>query len=173
MWLKSILKVENFYWNAGIFAGSIGTFLKAFKEHAPDIWKLKNELMEASSAAEIKTCYDKMPNISIDYCLMEPAKNVVTIGADFSWNDLGSWDAFDEVLPEKESNHILADCEYIEGAKNNIVYAPGKAVALIGLENYIVVHSENALMIMPKSESQKVKEIREKIKNSPGGEKFS
>ena len=169
---EEYLSKGTFSWNAGIFVATVGSLLNAFKEHAPEIWQLKEELSSCSSEEEVAKVYDKMPNISIDYCLMEKANNVATTQALFDWNDLGSWDAFDTVLDEKNGNHHNVEFDYFEESSGNIVYAPGKAVTLIGVKDMIVVHTDNALMVIPKDQSQKVKEVREMLKKSKAAKKF-
>ena len=87
------------------------------------------------------------------------------IPARFDWNDLGSWDALESVIPQ-ENNNTFVQCEgqYIENAKGNIVYTPGLFATLINVEDLIVVANDKALMIVPKKDAQKVKNAVEFLK---------
>lgn len=159
---KEYFESGEYYWNAGMFMAPIGVFLKEFERYAPEIFKRKDELL-ASLGDEKKTreVYSLLPNISIDFALIEHSKEVIVVPAKFDWTDLGSWDALENVLEKHEDNILIGNKEdyYGEQAQGNIVYAPGMQVSLCGVDDLIIVANGKNLLVLPKKQSQNVKKI--------------
>ena len=89
----------------------------------------------------------------------------MVVPAEFDWSDLGSWEALEEVLSPEDGNTLVkVDGHYFKEAEGNIIYAPGKFVSLVGVKDLVVVTNEKVLMVMPKEDSQKVKEIVDALK---------
>lgn len=154
--------VEGVYlWNSGMFISSIRTLLKEFETHAPEIYKWYGPLRENIGNFEnVKEIYDQIPNNSIDYAVMEKSEKTMVIPARFDWNDLGSWDALEAVSKSTGGNTIVGESDhYFQNAKGNIVSAAGKFISLIGVDDLVIVSNDNALLVMPKKQSQKVKEV--------------
>ncbi|MFI5391866.1 MAG: mannose-1-phosphate guanylyltransferase [Bacteriovoracales bacterium] len=160
---KDYLASGNYFWNAGIFISKIQTLLDEFKSLAPDMYKHFKDLK--GNPQNLKNIYDLIPSDSIDYAIMEKSEKVMVIPASFDWNDLGSWEALEALIPSTEGN-TMVKCKsyYLENSKGNIVYAPNQLVSILGVNDLIVVSNEKALMILPKAESQKVKNIVEFLK---------
>ncbi len=158
---KEYLATGEYYWNAGMFVASIKTLTKEFKEHAPEIFEHFEALRENIDNFDgLSSVYNKIPSDSIDFAIMEKSENVLVLPARFDWNDLGSWDALEEVITKTNGNTIAsAKSSYIVEAQGNIVFAPDKFVSLIGVNDLIVVSNERALMVLPKNQAQKVKDI--------------
>ena len=162
----------SYLWNAGIFLGRLDTWIHQFGEHSPEITKTNNEFGKLlASGKDFSEIYQQMPSISIDYALMEKTKEIVVIPAQFDWNDLGSWDAIESICPMKDQNFTLSESTkvYFNQSKGNIIQAPNKFVALIGVDNLIIVENEKSLMILPKNKSQEVKEIVNYLKTQSFG----
>lgn len=160
------LSEGNYFWNAGMFISKIGVLLEEFAQHAPEVYKFFPELRDAIEKNEdVATVYEKIPKNSIDYAVMEKSKKVSVVPALFDWNDLGSWDALEDVVKAQEGNtFVKGEGHYFKEAKGNIVFAPGKFVSLVGVNDLVVVSNEKVLMVLPKSDSQKVKSIVEDLK---------
>ena len=107
----------------------------------------------------IEKNYPKSDNISIDYAILEKAKNVYVLPSNFDWNDLGTWSSLYEKLPKNENKNVVVNAKLItENAENNIIRTQkGKTVVLKGLNDFIVVETENTILIYPKSEEQNIK----------------
>lgn len=166
---KEYLKSGQYFWNAGMFVAQIGTIKKNFKEFAPEMYAFYPELREKiKNKKSINDLYGKLPSISIDYAVMEKAKNIYVAKADFDWNDLGAWDAMENVLEKKEGNtFVSSNLSFVKEAKGNIIFAPDKFVSLIGVQNLIVVVNEKTVMVVDKSNAQEVKEIVEYLQKHP------
>lgn len=162
---KEFLAEGNYVWNAGIFIWKVGSILSALKEHASDIHTLfeKGEILYNTDNEKdfITEHYPTSPNISIDYAIMEQAKNVYTIPAEFGWSDLGTWASLYESAPKDGlSNVVSAKQASIKDTTNSIIHINNNKLAVIrGLDNFIVVDEGNALLIYPKAQEQEIKAV--------------
>jgi mannose-1-phosphate guanylyltransferase len=157
------VQAGNFYWNAGMFFWKTSTLLDALREHLPKTTTLLEALPAFKSRqflASLKEIFPRCENISIDFAVLEKAKNVVGIAADdIGWNDVGSWNAVYELLP-RDSNGNVHRCEALaHGSTGNYVDARGKLVALLGVNNLIVVDTPDALLIADRSRAQEVGDL--------------
>jgi mannose-1-phosphate guanylyltransferase len=165
---QDFLDSGNFLWNAGIFIWSVDSVLASFKKYQPELFSLfeqGNDFYNTSNEASfIEENYPMSENISIDYAILEKADNVYVLPSVFDWNDLGTWGSLYEKLPKNENKNAIVNAKVIsEKSKNNIIRTEGKKlVVLKGLSNYIVVETDDVLMIYPKKEEQNIKEIVQK-----------
>ena len=162
------LKSGQYFWNAGLFISKIGVLLDEFKKHAPAIYSYFSEIQKLLKKREsIDSTYSLLKSESIDYAVMEKSQRVMVVPAEFDWSDLGSWEALEEVLSPEDGNTLVkVEGHYFNEAEGNIIYAPGKFVSLIGVKDLVVVSNEKVLMVMPKEDSQKVKEIVDALKKN-------
>jgi len=168
---KEYLASGDYFWNAGIFISQIKTLLKEFEELAPEMFRHFDSLR--GNPNNLKNIYDLMPSDSIDYAIMEKSSKVMVVPSNFDWNDLGSWEALESLITQTEGNTIVKCKEsYLENSKGNIVFAPNQLVTLLGVEDLIVVSNDKALMILPKSQSQKVKNIVEFLKKNESTKEY-
>lgn len=169
---KGYVASGEYFWNAGMFVGTIERLLKEFESCAPEMFNFYEALKNNANDFEATTkIYDKIPKKSIDYAIMEKSKEVMTIPAEFDWNDLGSWDALESVLEKKNGNFIgQTKASFFEDARENIVFAPGKFVSIIGVEGLVVVATENNVLVVPKERAQEVKKIVEYLKEQDFGD---
>jgi mannose-1-phosphate guanylyltransferase len=162
---KSFLESGNFLWNAGIFIWSVKSIISAFEKFQPQmnaLFMIGYEDYNSSSEKDfIDKNYANAENISIDYAVMEKAKNVFVLPATFDWNDLGTWGSLHEKLEKDENNNGVINAKVIlENASNNIVRSDANKIIVIdGLHDYIIVDKEGILMIYPKSKEQDIKRI--------------
>ena len=161
---KKYLEDGNYYWNGGIFMFKASVLMEEAAKGAPEIYeKLKN--FDFSSSDEIPfTEYDKMPNISIDYAVMEKSDKVAMVVLKSDWNDLGSWKSIYDVSKKDEDGNVKIGHVLDEGSKNSFVYSSSKLVATIGLEDIILVETEDAFLACKADKSQDVKKIFDTLK---------
>jgi len=171
----TFLKSGDFLWNAGIFIWSAASILKSFEQNLPDMLEVFQEgkpfLNTAKESDFIKGAYGRCTNISIDYGILEKAQNVYVIPSDFGWSDLGTWGSvYDIKEKDAHGNVVLGDQKIIlKESSNCVVSVPAeKIVVLFGLDDYIVVESNNSLMICPKSREQEIKAIVSDVKEKFG-----
>ena len=162
---KAFLEAGNFLWNGGIFIWSVKSITEAFSTFQPQMNGLFRQGIESYNTDTekqfIQTNYEKAENISIDYAVMEKAKNVYVLPATFDWNDLGTWGSLHDKLDKDDNNNTVVNATVIiENASNNIIRSEAKKLVVIdGLDDYIIVDNENVLMIYPKSKEQDIKRI--------------
>lgn len=154
----------EYYWNAGMFVSRIDVLLQEFASHAPDVFSFFSELKEAlEDRSRLSEVYQKINKDSIDYAVMEKSAKILVVPAQFDWNDLGSWDALEGLCETREGNNTLVRARelFTEDAKGNIVFAPDKFVALVGVDDLVVALNKDSLLVMKKTQSQKVKSVVE------------
>ena len=165
---KKLIAAENYFWNSGIFVWSVQAVLSGFKSHAPNLYALFNQgfdqLNTADEGSFIAKNYSLAEKISIDYAVMEKSKNILLSPARFDWNDLGSWKSiYDFHRKDKDGNAVIHTDLYHENASRNLVKTnPNKKVVIAGLDNFIVVDTQDFLMLCPMDKNQEVKEISSK-----------
>jgi mannose-1-phosphate guanylyltransferase len=170
---ENFLAAGNFVWNGGIFLWSAQTLVNAIREHVPDMAPFLDKIAAAYGTPAFDRVfaeeYPHCENISIDYAVLErrsakgeSRSNIFCLPADFAWNDLGSWASLHEHLSEHNDSNVF------DGSTNglvaiestgNYVYAPGRMVALLGVEGLVVVETEDALLITTRDRSQDVSKI--------------
>ncbi len=162
------LEAGNYYWNSGMFCFKAGTFLEELQHYAPDIYEASQHAYKTAENNEmVRISHEAMASIredSIDYAVMEQSKKVKVIPSDIAWSDLGSFDALYDELPKDENGNTKNDNLLTIDSKNNLVLSD-KTVATIGLEDLIIVDTDDALLISKKGESQKVKAIVSQLKS--------
>ncbi len=170
---ERFLSAGNFVWNGGIFLWSARTLANAIREHAPDMAPILETIAAAFGTPEFERVfaaeYPKCENISIDYAILEPrsAKGELKSGiyclpADFGWNDLGSWASLHEHLGSSDEDNVMdgpTNGLVALQSEGNYVYAPGKMVALLGVDGLVVVETDDALLITTRERSQDVSKI--------------
>lgn len=156
----------DYYWNGGIFMGKISVFLSEIEKYSSDIFNNLSELDFSKELAIPYMLYDKMPSISIDYAVMEKSDKIALVELLSDWNDLGSWQSLYNVKTKDNDNNVLIGKVVTDNVKNSFIYSQKEIVAASGLEDIILVETEDAIMACKMSESQNVKKLYEKLKSA-------
>lgn len=162
---KQFIKSGDFYWNSGIFIWSATSITQAFEEFLPDEAKLFEEGKEIYFTDKeekfIEEIYPQTKSISIDYGIMEKAKNVYVVLSDFGWSDLGTWGSlYTHIEHDEHKNAIVGKNVRVYDSEKNMIKVPdNKLVVIHGLDGYIVVESNNTLLICKKEDEQKIKDF--------------
>src|SRR5690606_29288110 len=174
---QTFLQSGDFLWNAGIFIWSAKSIIKSFEQFLPDMYEIfeQGQLLYNTPKEKqfINNAYQQCTNISIDFAIMEKADNVFVLPADFGWSDLGTWASiYDMAEKDYVGNAVIpSDHVIMYNSANCMVNVPkNKLVILNGLHDYIVVESNNILLISPRDEEQMVKEIAADVKSKFGPE---
>ena len=165
---EKFLKDGNCFWNSGIFLWQVDTILAQFEKHLPELYAQLLEIHAAigtpSEQDVLREVYSKIKPISLDYGIMEHSSEVIVLPADFSWNDLGTWDEVFNVNPKDANNNVIrAEC-VLKDVKNCYIDVDKKVVAAIGIENLVIVDTGDALLICRKDQSQRVRDIVDEMK---------
>ena len=160
---QGFLDSGNFYWNSGLFVWKAATILSALKQFQPALHALfAGDLSDYNSTKEqekVNHCFEVCEDISIDFAVMEHANNTDVVLADFDWSDLGTWGSLSEHLTtDANNNSVIGQNAFLFNSKNCQVNVPNDKLVLIdGLEDYIVVESDNMLMILKNENEQELK----------------
>ncbi len=183
---QEFLDAGKFLWNSGMFFWRVDAVINGIAQHLPEIGSSIDALRGAlhghtrdlpeGAPAGTREIFATMPDISIDYGLMERADNVAVVRAIFPWDDVGSWDALPRVFNADEHGNIALG-ESIIIDSNNCVVVNSNAdqsttVAVVGLDNIVVVTTPHGVLVCPANRAQDVKKVVQALQSKPGGEKF-
>lgn len=164
------LKLGSFAWNAGIFVWKLSVILENLHIHSSQIYDILIKGMDLYNTSDedifIAAEYPKTEKISIDYAILERAENVFTIPCDIGWSDLGTWNSlYDFSTKDTAQNVALTQPVYLDHANHNLVLSKNnKLVVIKGLEDFIVIDTDDCLMIYPKADEQHIKELKEGLR---------
>ena len=172
---KAYVKSGNFLWNSGMFVWKASTILNYYKRLLPDIYRKLVKIGDAMNTereqAVLQEVYPTIPKISIDYGIMERADQVVVLVGEFGWNDVGSWDALQALYEPDENGNIICGEQVHIDTRNCISYAQSRLIAALGVEDLIIVESDDAVLVCHKDKAQEVKHIVERLKEE-GKERY-
>lgn len=161
---QKYLNDGNYFWNSGIFMFKASVLFDEVSKYAPEISKLSEKFDFAQSDEIPFIEFDKMPNISIDYAVMEKSKNLAIVELESDWKDLGSWQSIYDISPKDNKGNVFIGHVLDNDSKNSFVYSSSKLVATIGLEDTVIVETEDAILACKKDRTQDVKQIYETLK---------
>ena len=173
---REYFKAGNYFWNGGIFVVKASVWLKAISQFRPDIYSSTNEAWLRKSVDGEFTrpdckLYESIPSDSIDFSVIEKCPDseefdIQMIPLKAGWNDLGSWEAFFQSNKVDEFGNVSFGDSLIKETKNSLIYSTKRLVSTLGVENLIIVETDDALLVADKSKSQDVKILVEELKNS-------
>ncbi|MEI7446192.1 MAG: mannose-1-phosphate guanylyltransferase/mannose-6-phosphate isomerase [Burkholderiales bacterium] len=166
------LAAGTFVWNSGMFCFTARAILAALEAHAPDVlaqaraaWAASRATATDERVAIDAAAFGAVRDVSIDYAVMEKAKDVVVLPASFGWSDIGSWKAVSEqFVPDADGNTTVGEAMFVD-ARNTHVQSDDRLVAAVGVDNLLVVDTPDALLVASKDASQQVKEIVTRLKS--------
>ncbi len=172
---EKFVKSDTFAWNSGMFLWRIDSIIDAAEVYMPSLFSSLNEIKNSwdSDKEQVSKIYSELESVPIDIGIMEKADNAVVVPINIDWNDIGSWEALDEMKEkDKDGNYFEIPVMNVE-SHNSYVYSdnPRKRVALIDVDDLIVVETKDALLVCRKNKSQEVKKIVEIIEKEQNYEK--
>lgn len=169
---RSFLKRGNFLWNGGTFAWRLDAFKKAIRRHLPRLYPAFLKLAPFPGGTpgrrSLARIYQELPSISIDYGVMEKMRNVHCLAGSFEWRDLGGWLGASKLWPEDgQENRIDGNAIVIRG-RRNVVKSGGRLVALLGVEDLVVIDTPDAVLVCPRSETEQIREVVRQLARKKG-----
>ncbi|MFZ9595793.1 MAG: mannose-1-phosphate guanylyltransferase [Bdellovibrionia bacterium] len=162
---QEFIQSKNYLWNGGMFIWRVDTLLEAFDEYMPEMKRAWNE-----THGEVEKAYPLLTATSIDYGVMEKAQNVVTFPLTCGWDDLGSWTSLESlasVLHAQKDQNVVTEGDVVSlDSRGNIVDAPGKLIALLGIEDLIIVEHGGAILVAKKERAQDIRTLVERLKKT-------
>ncbi len=157
------LKDGGFFWNSGIFIFKVSVFLESVQKYAPelyaDLMRIKEHIGTDTYEEAVNRIYNEVKSISIDYGILEKASNVFLVQGDFVWNDLGSWEEVYKYDKKDENQNAQVGEVVFLDSKNSYVYAPNSLVALVGLDDVIVVQEGDTILVCKRDRAEDIKAV--------------
>jgi mannose-1-phosphate guanylyltransferase len=175
---ESYLASGDYVWNAGMFVWSVPVVERALAQHAPELDAALKPIRTALAkkrplAGVLKKAYPTLPKISVDYALLEKSTNVVVLSSSFDWDDVGAWPAVAKHFKPDATGNVSRGIALVEQGANNIVFSEGKhLVAVVGVDDLIVVHTPDATLVCPKSKAQEIKALLKRVEALKDGAKW-
>lgn len=166
---QAYLDSGDYFWNGGMFVWRVSAVEAAFAAHAPELRAsfitMEKALAEGADLEEtLATYFPGVMKISVDYAIMEKAENVVTIPADFDWDDVGAWPAAARHMQSIGEGNVSRGRAVVEDGSGNIIVSDqGHLVAVVGCDDLIVVHTDDATLVCPRSKAQQIKDLVKRL----------
>jgi mannose-1-phosphate guanylyltransferase / mannose-6-phosphate isomerase len=177
---QSFLDAGNYVWNSGMFCFRAGALLDGMASLAPDLARAADELWQGHRTGQFDRMgtvefdpdlFAKLPNLSIDYAVMEKADNVACVRGKFDWSDIGSWQALSEVLPADDLGNRQTGRTMAIGTRNTTIHAGDRLVAAVGVDDLVIVDTPDAVLVAHRDRTQSVKDIVAELKKN-GDERY-
>jgi len=154
---EEYVKSGRFYWNSGMFVWESGSFLEIVKETSPEIYNLLG--------LPVEEFFKRVPNISVDYAVMEKTKKILVMEASFGWSDVGSYRSLYEILPKDENNNAFSGEKPLSVNSGGNLVISDRKVVIVGLEGVGIVEGEGIIMVLKLERDQEVKEALRRYKD--------
>ena len=165
---KGYLATEQYLWNSGMFIWKVSTILKNLEKYLPETYTGLQKIQQAIGTEDERSVleheFESFRSESIDYGIMEKAQNIYILSGSFGWDDVGSWLAVERIRQSNEFGNVITGNAITVDTKNTIIQGDKKLIATVGIENLIVVDTEDALLICEKNNYKKKKNILENLK---------
>lgn len=165
---KTYLATEQYLWNSGMFIWKVSTILKNLEQYLPETYagllKIKNAIGTEEERSVLEREFEAFRSESIDYGIMEKAQHIYTLAGSFGWDDVGSWLAVERIRQSNEFGNVITGNAITVDTKNTVIEGGKKLIATVGVENLIVVDTEDALLICEKDSAGNIKKVLENLK---------
>jgi mannose-1-phosphate guanylyltransferase len=166
---EEFVAAGHYAWNSGMFAWTVNAIQNAIREHLPELADGLDALIAATDSVgeeeALRRHYPSLPRVSVDFGVMEKAANVWAVGVDFAWSDVGSWAGLFDVLPVKVGGVTLGDVVALD-SEGSVLVSDGPLVAVAGVRDLIVVATRDAVLVVPRDQAQRVKELVEMLRDA-------
>lgn len=165
---KQYLATEQYLWNSGMFIWRVSTILRSIEKYLPDTYAGLRRIGDAIGAPDEKDVLEKefsaFKSESIDYGIMEKADHIYTLPGSFGWDDVGSWNAVERIQPANEFGNVVHGNAVTVDTKRCIIQGGKKLIATVGLEDIIIVDTDDALLVCEKGDAGEIKKVLENLK---------
>jgi mannose-1-phosphate guanylyltransferase len=167
---QSYLEAGDYFWNAGMFIWSVSTIAAELEKSTPTLWQALQAIDQGLEAGQgidtvLAQHYPKLEKISVDCAIIEKADNVIMVESGFDWDDVGEWPAVSRHYPADEAGNVVRGSAELADSSRNIIYSRDDKhlVALLGVEDLIVVRTKHATLVCHKDKAQEIKDLVKKI----------
>jgi mannose-1-phosphate guanylyltransferase len=165
---EAFLASGGYYWNSGMFVWQVSAILREIEWLMPELY---TQLMEIDSAlgtpqerAVLERVWAKVEDQTIDFGIMEQAEDVAVIPVDIGWSDVGSWATLFQLLPSDENSNVVIGEHFGIETSDTLIYSPRRLIATVGIQNLVIVDTDDALLVCPRDRAQEVKALVDALK---------
>jgi mannose-1-phosphate guanylyltransferase len=155
------------FWNLGMFCFRCDVFVEELREHGPEHYEGLTRVLAArrrGDETQAARLYEKLPNQAVDYTIMERTRRLLMVPASFQWADVGSWSELADLLRADSEGNVVEGVPVLIDVHSSFISVPDKLVAVIGLDDLVVVDTDDALLVCPKSRAQDVRKVVEQLR---------
>lgn len=160
---EKYIQSGDYFWNSGMFVWRTDTILNEIKTHLPELDKEISEIQSVIDTDSFYTLLAKIfksiESVSVDYGIMEKSDKVFMMQGDFDWNDVGSWDTVYDLSSKDDKNNSVTGDVFIKNCSNSYIHSPNKFTAMIGMDNVVLINTDDALLVCNKDNVQEVKDV--------------
>lgn len=171
---KKYLATEQYLWNSGMFIWKVSTILENIKEYMPQTYdglvRIQSAIGTTEENAVLEREFPAFESVSVDYGIMEKAKNIYILSGSFGWDDVGSWLAVERLQPQDEQGNVIKGNAVTIETKNSIIQGSKKLIAMVGIEDIIVVDTDDALLICDKNCAGDIKKLLDVLRSADKSE---
>ena len=155
---REFLATGRYYWNAGYFVWTLGNILDAYQRLLPELYARLDAMVATRDTPSYQRIWEQVSPVTVDVGIMEKAREVAVVPCEMGWSDVGSWEAIYDLTPhDAEGNALLGEGTPVAmDTRGTLIYAKGRVVATIGLEDMIVIETEDAILVLPRARAQEV-----------------
>ena len=165
---QTFVECGEFFWNSGIFIWTVDSIIKAFEKHLPEHHSLFSSIVDDLGTEReekaIEQVFSECKSISVDYGIMEKCDKVKVIATDMGWNDVGSWDNLGAIYDSDERGNIFVGDHVAIDTRNCITYSNKRLISTVGVDNLIIVETDDAILVCDKNRAQDVKLVVDRLK---------
>lgn len=161
---QQYLQAGNYMWNSGMFVWRADRFLDALREHLPQTFDALADAFANGSPQALDAAYQEIPDISVDYAIMEKVSDVVAVPANFGWRDVGDWNALYDLMDKDDAGNAYQGAHVTLDTSGSLLISPHKPIAAVGIEDLAIVDTPDVLLVMRRDRAQDVKKILEALK---------
>ena len=161
---EEFVEAGKYFWNSGIFAFKASTIVSEFKKYQPEIFKTMSGLSNLETGISLES-YQKLPNISIDYAIMEKTDRCLVVPSSFGWSDLGSWKSLYDFLPKDGNNNVTKGDVVTRETRNSMIASRDRLVVANGLESMVIVETDDTVLVSDLDKSMDLKSLIEILKS--------
>lgn len=165
---KEYLSSEEYLWNSGTFVWKISSIMKRFAELLPETYihlqNIRNAIAEKNEQDVLEKEFSLMDSVSIDYGIMEKANDIFVVPGTFGWDDVGSWLAVSRIKKSNDEGNVVEGDVITISTQNNVILGSNRLIAMVGMENTVVVDTNDAILICAKDSTSEIKKVLETLK---------
>ena len=167
---ERFLQSGDFVWNSGVFIWKVSSILREFEQSLPEMYEglmeIERNIGGHKFQRTLRNVYSQLKSISVDYGIMEKANDVIVIEGDFGWSDMGSWEEIYRMGIKDRNDNVIIGNNIAHNSKGNLIHGGKRLIATVGLENFVIVDTDDVLLICRRDHTQEIKEVVDGLKKS-------